>query len=752
MPRVHDRYLAELEPARLHHPGHHGSAGARVGNNIGFFTSLSSTISALSIANGTTFALRWSDANASGADDGLAIDDFSLTASADTTPPTLSATSPTDGETGVTANASIVLTFSETVQAGSGNITITDGGSDVRTIAITDPQVTISGATVTINPTADLNPGTAYDVIIPSGVITDAAGNPFAGIVQDALDFTIAAAATVSIADAGIAEGDSGTTVLTFTVSRSDNTGDFTVDYTTADVTAAAGDDYVAVTGAPNTIHFTAGGTLTQQISITINGDTTAEPNEFFTVDLGNLVNTTGTAIISDGSATGTIINEDPAPLVINEIDADQTGADTGEFIELFGGANASLGGYVVVLYNGSNDQSYAAFDLDGFSLDGNGYFVLGNSGVANVDLIFANNSLQNGADAVAVYLGNASDFPSGTAVTAANLVDAVVYENNHPDDRGLIDVLTPGQAQVNESERGAGVTQSLQRVTDGAGGQLNTTAFTQAASTPGAANVLPATAAASGTVTHLIHDVQGAFAASPLSTGTVVTIEGIVVGDFQSGDSEVGRSLNGFYLEEETGNWDPDPLTSEGIFIFGGNTGVHEGDLVRVTGTVSEFFGMTEVSVTGVTVVTAGAMPDLTPCGSTSTCRPRPRRSIRTTSISRISKPMRACTSAFPKRSRSPSSSNSTASTRSSCRRMGSSRPTPTSSSRALRAIPPICSRSALAPSRMTTARTHRTNRSITSAASIPTTTASAPRRRSRANLATPRRTRSGWATRSAI
>ena len=74
-----------------------------------------------------------------------------------------------------------------------------------------------------------------------------------------------------------------------------------------------------------------------------------------------------------------------------------------------------------LVLYNGSNDQSYAAFDLDGFSLDGNGYFVLGNSGVANVDLIFANNSLQNGADAVAVYLGNAADFPNGTAVTAAN-------------------------------------------------------------------------------------------------------------------------------------------------------------------------------------------------------------------------------------------------------------------------------------------------------------------------------------------
>ena len=187
------------------------------------------------------------------------------------------------------------------MQAGSGNITITDGGSDVRTIAITDPQVTISGTTVTINPTADLNPGAAYDVIIPSGVITDTAGNPFAGIAQDALDFTIARRPTVSIADAAVAEGDTGTTMLTFTVSRSDNTGDFTVDYTTADVTAAAGDDYVAVTGAPNTIHFTAGGALAQQISITINGDTTTEPMRLFTVNLGNLVNTTGTAIISDG-------------------------------------------------------------------------------------------------------------------------------------------------------------------------------------------------------------------------------------------------------------------------------------------------------------------------------------------------------------------------------------------------------------------------------------------------------------------
>ena len=113
----------------------------------------------------------------------------------DTTAPTLSSATPGDNATGVAAAADIVLTFSEAVKAGSGNITITDGGSDVRVIPISDPQVTIGGSTVTINPTADLHAGTPYDVIVPSGAITDPAGNAFAGIAQDALDFTTAGAA-----------------------------------------------------------------------------------------------------------------------------------------------------------------------------------------------------------------------------------------------------------------------------------------------------------------------------------------------------------------------------------------------------------------------------------------------------------------------------------------------------------------------------------------------------------------------------
>ncbi len=58
------------------------TTGAKNGNAAADRTALSSTISALSIANGATFWIRWTDIDATGADDGLAVDDFSLTPNA----------------------------------------------------------------------------------------------------------------------------------------------------------------------------------------------------------------------------------------------------------------------------------------------------------------------------------------------------------------------------------------------------------------------------------------------------------------------------------------------------------------------------------------------------------------------------------------------------------------------------------------------------------------------------------------------
>ena len=104
---------------------------------------------------------------------------------ADAIAPALSSSTPADNATGVAVGANIVLTFSETVLAGSGNITISDGAGDTRAIAVTDgSQISISGSTVTINPTADLNPDSSYYVQIASGALTDGSGNPYAGIAN----------------------------------------------------------------------------------------------------------------------------------------------------------------------------------------------------------------------------------------------------------------------------------------------------------------------------------------------------------------------------------------------------------------------------------------------------------------------------------------------------------------------------------------------------------------------------------------
>jgi methionine-rich copper-binding protein CopC len=127
-----------------------------------------------------------------------------LSLNIDTVAPTLSSSSPTDNATSVSASASLVLTFSEAIAAGTGNIIVSDGASDVRTIAVTDTtQVTIAGKIVTIKPTLALHASTAYNIQMAAGVITDVAGNNYAGISSaTTLNFTTSALPTYTVAQA----------------------------------------------------------------------------------------------------------------------------------------------------------------------------------------------------------------------------------------------------------------------------------------------------------------------------------------------------------------------------------------------------------------------------------------------------------------------------------------------------------------------------------------------------------------------
>lgn len=111
----------------------------------------------------------------------------------------------------------------------------------------------------------------------------------------------------VSIADAQVTEGNSGTTTLSFPVSLDKaSTQPVSVGYATADGTATAGSDYVAASGK---VTFAPGQT-TKTIDVTVNGDTAVEPDETMTVSLSGPKNAT----IKKGTATGTITNDDKSP------------------------------------------------------------------------------------------------------------------------------------------------------------------------------------------------------------------------------------------------------------------------------------------------------------------------------------------------------------------------------------------------------------------------------------------------------
>ena len=278
--------------------------------------------------------------------------------------------------------------------------------------------------------------------------------------------------------------------------------------------------------------------------------------------------------------------------LVINEIDADTPGTDVEEFIELYdgGAGNTPLDGFVVVVYNGNGDTSYNSFDLDGFTTNEEGYFVLGNAGVANVGLEFGSNGLQNGADAVALYQGDASEFPSGTAVTTTNLIDAIVYDTDDSDDLELLVLLNPAEAQINENELGNKDGHSLQRIPNGTGGARNTSTYAQDNPTPGTEN---------GAVVEPGETITIAEARA-LVAGTVVTVTGtLTVADEFSGAA---------YIQDGTG----------GIAVFDelvhGDLVFNIGDSLTITGTRSEFNSQVQISPVAVVEAHGAANNLITP------------------------------------------------------------------------------------------------------------------------------------------
>jgi uncharacterized protein len=104
------------------------------------------------------------------------------------------------------------------------------------------------------------------------------------------------------------------------------------------------------------------------------------------------------------------------------------------------------------------------------------------------------------------------------------------------------------------------------------------------------------------------IPTIQGS-GSSAAVTGAVTT-RGIVVGDYE-GPSPAQR---GFFLQAATG--DGDAATSDGIFVFNGNSNsVNLGDLVTVSGNAADFQDQTQITATQITGCGSGtvALTDVT-------------------------------------------------------------------------------------------------------------------------------------------
>ncbi|MEH6536351.1 MAG: endonuclease [Psychroserpens sp.] len=161
--------------------------------------------------------------------------------------------------------------------------------------------------------------------------------------------------------------------------------------------------------------------------------------------------------------------------VVINELDCDTPGIDNMEFLELLSDTpNFPLDGYVVVFFNGSSsgmNTSYFTVDLDGYQTDVNGLLLIGSNSVSPVpQFLISENVIQNGADAVAIYQANDTDFPEQTLATIDNLVDVLLYDTADSDDQDFIDIFSqdPRFASIQQINEGSGNnTNSIQRFVD---------------------------------------------------------------------------------------------------------------------------------------------------------------------------------------------------------------------------------------------------------------------------------------------
>ena len=269
-----------------------------------------------------------------------------------------------------------------------GNVSVVEGDSGTTNANFTVSLSAVSGQTVTVdyatsdgtaiagsdytstNGTLVFPPGTTVQTVsvVVRGDLLNEAAETFLVNLSNAVNATLAGnpgqgtilnddpLPALSIGDATVLEGDSGTTNAIFTVNLSVPSGqNVTVNYATADGTATAGSDYIGTNGS---LSF-APGVTSRAIVVPVLGDVFNEANENFSVNLSGPVNAT----VSDGQGVGTINNDDPLPaLIISDVTVTEGDSGTSDAVFVVS-LSAVSGQTVTVNYATANGTAIAGSD-----------------------------------------------------------------------------------------------------------------------------------------------------------------------------------------------------------------------------------------------------------------------------------------------------------------------------------------------------------------------------------------------------
>jgi len=377
------------------------TAFAADGNNNGFATAPGTTVSVASktlsvaIPTGSTFYLAWNYSVSTGSTvtnaQALAIDNVSIVgvATGGDVAPSVSSTTPVTGTTNVPVNSTIVINFSESVNASASAFSLECPGGSARTFT----QTASPAATFVLTPSSPLPAGTTCTVKVTANEVTDIDPPPNTMASDYNFSFTTASPTDTAPSVTGVAPANGAPNVPVNSSIVIDFSESVTASPTAFSIQCPAGvpQSFVQSAGPSTTFTLTPSSSLPYSTACTVS--VTADQ-----------ISDTDTIDPPDGLASNAAFSfttaAAPPPgagkVIINEVDADTPGSDTAEFIELYDGGlgNTPLDGLVVVLYDGglspfTGNQSYAAFDLTGKSTDANGYFVLGNPGVPNAGLTF---------------------------------------------------------------------------------------------------------------------------------------------------------------------------------------------------------------------------------------------------------------------------------------------------------------------------------------------------------------------------